>query len=346
MVVFRLSMTGPPEDSMADYSRYFPPAIWYRGQQYFREGRVQQLRPQSGEGRVFRAVVQGTRKYSVQVVFVKGTLNAMGCTCPVAVQGNACKHEAAVLLAIDAKERGGDPDFRISAPAKPALPEVVPVFEAQKEAPARDYRTVRPFFSIPRAFETMRVRKEDLDEARKIIADRTIVCERLDECASPYQGRLLRVEGLLSRPNRALDDFSFTVSRSQVTAYECSVRRDCYHLNHVSAGGKRLCCAHIAALAILADERLRESPMGSVTDAAGETLLAGFRRALPEREETAVRAPEVTLRPRIALTPESVVLNLKAGDKKLYVIRRLADFFAAERAAEPFAVSAKSDIDF
>ena len=58
------------------------------------------------------------------------------------------------------------------------------------------------------------------------------------------------------------------------------------------------------------------------------------------------RVPAVRLQPRLSFGPDGLFLDFRAGDKRLYVIRRMGDFFRAQRNRQPFPVGAKSSIDF
>ena len=79
----------------------FEDRILERGEKYWRQGRVRQLHDQ---GDIVTAIVQGTEDYDVEIDLTDGMFDDADCTCPYAGDGNACKHMAAVLFALEAGE--------------------------------------------------------------------------------------------------------------------------------------------------------------------------------------------------------------------------------------------------
>ena len=70
-----------------------------RGWDYYREGTVTDLEA-CGKGK-YRAVVQGTEGYRVEIELDNNVPVSMECDCPYAEDGNNCKHMAAVLYAVE-----------------------------------------------------------------------------------------------------------------------------------------------------------------------------------------------------------------------------------------------------
>ena len=79
----------------------FEGRILERGEKYWRQGRVRQLHEQ---GNIVTAIVQGAEDYDVEIDLTDGMFDDADCTCPYAGDGNACKHMAAVLFALEAGE--------------------------------------------------------------------------------------------------------------------------------------------------------------------------------------------------------------------------------------------------
>ena len=86
---------------MKSWKDWFQPHILERGRAYFDEGRVSDLE-YAADG--YTALVTGTEEYAVEILTEKDSVEDMICDCPYAEDGNACKHMAAVLFAIDANE--------------------------------------------------------------------------------------------------------------------------------------------------------------------------------------------------------------------------------------------------
>lgn len=77
---------------MSKYSSLFEPRIWERGEKYYRENRVQNVRESKG---IFYAVVRGKNNYRVAVN--SNTLE-MKCGCLYATDNHNCKHMAALCI--------------------------------------------------------------------------------------------------------------------------------------------------------------------------------------------------------------------------------------------------------
>ena len=95
-----------------DWQQYFYETILERGYDYFKSGAIDRL-VRSGE--TAQATVEGSDDYLVEIVFAGDEIYSMDCSCPFAQDGNYCKHEAAVLYALDAG------DFTAVTPAAKQL---------------------------------------------------------------------------------------------------------------------------------------------------------------------------------------------------------------------------------
>ena len=76
----------------------FKPHILERGMNYYEEGAVSSLE-ETDTG--YRAVVDGSDSYSVEIEIHNDRVEDMFCECPYAEDGNYCKHMAAVLYEIE-----------------------------------------------------------------------------------------------------------------------------------------------------------------------------------------------------------------------------------------------------
>lgn len=77
----------------------FPPHIWQRGVDYYRDGRVLDLHCRNSE---VTGQVEGSETYTVSVTFNKARdgITDYFCDCPYGEDGTPCKHLAAVLCAV------------------------------------------------------------------------------------------------------------------------------------------------------------------------------------------------------------------------------------------------------
>ena len=90
---------------MSTWRSLFTQTILKRGKEYYRAGKAKKLTwesdPENRGGDIYEATVRGSRNYHVVIRASAGEIQEMSCTCPYASDGNLCKHEAAVLLAIE-----------------------------------------------------------------------------------------------------------------------------------------------------------------------------------------------------------------------------------------------------
>ena len=86
---------------MFQWQYMFSQKILARGKDYFRHGWVVNLEEEDGS---FYATVAGSEHYDVVIRTSGGHLVSMGCNCPYARDGHACKHMAAVLYQIASNE--------------------------------------------------------------------------------------------------------------------------------------------------------------------------------------------------------------------------------------------------
>lgn len=87
---------------MAHYhwSELFPPHIWQRGKNYYRNGNILDIHRR---GDYVTAEIEGTEIYHVAVTLDEGTnrIKDFSCNCPYGEDGTPCKHLAALLCALD-----------------------------------------------------------------------------------------------------------------------------------------------------------------------------------------------------------------------------------------------------
>ena len=86
---------------MLKWQHYFPATIVQRGREYYKQNKVRSL---IQDGDKYYAVVKGEKEYDVFIRTSHDRLEYMSCTCPYAEDGNLCKHMAATLYEITARE--------------------------------------------------------------------------------------------------------------------------------------------------------------------------------------------------------------------------------------------------
>lgn len=83
------------------WKQLFSATIRSRALAYFRAGKVKKI-TQEADG-TYTGTVRGTRNYQVMIGVEDNKISKMACTCPYAQQGEACKHEAAMLYEMESE---------------------------------------------------------------------------------------------------------------------------------------------------------------------------------------------------------------------------------------------------
>ncbi len=89
------------------WEKQFLPQIRNRGRLYFQNGRVKNMQVKPGQ-EMISATVIGRENYDVSVHFSGNRISEMYCDCPYAQSGGQCKHQAALLYAIEAEKKKSD----------------------------------------------------------------------------------------------------------------------------------------------------------------------------------------------------------------------------------------------
>lgn len=91
------------------WKNMFPPHIWQRGVDYYRDGRVLNLHYRNSE---VTAQVEGSEIYTVSVTLNKdrNRITDYFCNCPYGEDGTPCKHLAAVLCAVQDESKDPIPE--------------------------------------------------------------------------------------------------------------------------------------------------------------------------------------------------------------------------------------------
>ena len=89
---------------MLKWQHLFSQQTLRRGQEYFRKNKVRSL---IKDGDVYYAIVEGTEEYSVEIRTAHDTVTEMFCSCPYAEGNGHCKHMAAALYEISARDLPG-----------------------------------------------------------------------------------------------------------------------------------------------------------------------------------------------------------------------------------------------
>ena len=104
---------------MLKWQHLFSAAILQRGRDYYRKNRVRSL---IRDGDLYYATVEGSEDYQVSIRIEGDKPTEMSCECPYAGDGGRCKHMAAALYEIAAR------DVPVLPTAKKAAKDLTGVF--------------------------------------------------------------------------------------------------------------------------------------------------------------------------------------------------------------------------
>ena len=128
---------------MLQWQHLFPTAVVQRGREYYKKNLVRSL---IRDGETYYAAVQGSREYQVTVHLRGERIESMECDCPDASEGNRCKHMAATLYEISARQIPGTRSERKAAAGKTGHVRIYPYAEENfpEEGKEREYRYYVP----------------------------------------------------------------------------------------------------------------------------------------------------------------------------------------------------------
>lgn len=309
-----------------NWQKYFTYELLRQGKSLFDDAAVSDLKVTdtiiSGE------VADVFENREVRIIYDEEGIRSMHCNCYRGSSRQHCKHEAALLYAYEGYDERSfsDPfaaDFKDSS----------------------DY-----YFNLYRLTRNYRFRKKDVEEAEKLIQNRTVV---LDEVRLGFSYGRDSEQSLyaIARFNKAIQNeyASVTMTRDAISEIICS-KYTCSGYNNFNyyrfLKKNDLCVHKIALLLLLKDYILRNNP-GDITDYSGNYFLSSFMgsrgTALAEDE----KEKSIVIEPRFEYDERHFLkLSFKAGKERLYVVRNIEEFHAAVKQKKEYALTSKQKIDF
>ncbi len=342
------------------WHRLFSSTIINRGYSYFRDGRVTMLLK---SGDIYTGHVRGShgKSYAVTAVMKDPDRPQLYCSCPFAAGGaNRCKHEAALLYAIDAQKPAAKRPAR--KPAKKKQP--VNPFLAEETAVPTDtslpaYRADYHYFDLSRIMAGYQFSEEQCAEARALISDGRM---RLNRVRVDYPGyisgddQVLIVTGsYITIRTKRENEVRLTLSESRILDKSCFVNTcrgyygDETDNDYEWDWSKNRLCVHELALLLLLAEYLKTNHVGDATDRSAMKLLSRFRRMRPamgDAEEKILSTKKISLVPRFRDNVLSLSADFRIGTDKLYIVKDLGDLVKKVDAGESLPLGKTGSLDF
>lgn len=292
------------------WQTFFSQPILMRGRDYFRRGKVIRL---EADGECYDATVVGSRPYKVHVEESDGTLSKATCDCPHSRSGFYCKHVAAVLCAVDEREREqGNPELQENPFER--------LYEGMEES---GYM----YFDMRRITAKVTIYEDTYKRAQRILKGNKLTDFTLDfrtRDGEDNTGMMCEARaGLKDHYGRVVVQFD----RDDLLASACDKYVPGFGASGVIVQENRyIPNQYVLALLLLAGEQLRRNPnAGDSTNERGMKLLDSFRTARSADSLTEMKR-EVSLEPRLVLEDKRYYMTLRAGVDKAYVIKNITDF--------------------
>ena len=332
---------------MLQWQHLFSTAILQRGREYYKKNKVRSL---IQDGDLYYASVEGTEEYEVQIRIQGDRLDFMSCECPYAQDGNRCKHMAATLYEIAAREI---PGIRSEKKVRSGMPGHVKINPFAETANPGEYRYYMP----ERFTRNIEIYADTYRKAQQLLEDGALHDVEVQNCYSTDRGssgKVLVATGYLK--SGSFYPVRISVSRDRVTGMNCPVY-GCrgYYSNYVGRENAEI-CEHCLALLLKTIEELQGKSYWDATDQQARRLLDSFWSryrntsfaAAPDEVEE-VRKPGRTIRldPRIEDTDDGLTLGFRIGtDEKLYVLRNPEGLVEAVQTEGEFPLGSKGSLDF
>ncbi len=333
--------------SLLQWQHLFSVAVLQRGREYYRKNKVRSL---IQDGELYYASVEGTEEYEVQVRIHDNKVVSTSCECPYAQDGNRCKHMAAVLYEIVAREIPGTRSERKAAAAK-ADHMLIQPFQDE----AKDDGVYRYF--VPERFtRNLMIYSDTWEKAQKLIAENALQnfeVRNSDTDSRAYGGTAVIARAYLKKSTYY--PVSISIARDCVYSLNCPVY-GCkgYYRSYPDPDHMEI-CEHCLALLIRAAGEIREKPHWDATDYRARKLIDSFwgriRGGATDDTDGESKDTEsgrvVVLEPRLEEVGSSLELGFRVGTaEKLYVLKDPEMLVEAVRDRKDYALGSKSVLHF
>jgi SNF2 family DNA or RNA helicase/uncharacterized Zn finger protein len=319
-----------------NWQSFFQKAILRRGQRYYQQHKVRDLHYDQKKQR-WIAQIRGSQLYQTEIlVGPNGDLAGFSCTCPYAASGLPCKHEAAMLFALEdqgqvAAGNDNSKEIKISTAVKPTYKFMASLNQLISKKADSSF-----FFDLPKIMAGIKITDATFKKAKDLEANQKFTADtlQLSYAHSPYDSddfsfdkKYLIIEAV--KDNYQIPDaISVAFKQDGLFQVRCDV-----------CGAYRKFCKHTAVLLLeLIDVILQENP-GDFTDYNGFSLMENWQSApklTPSQslasESVMTRKTEISLLPQlINFGQKSLALRLKIGEEgqRLYQVKNLADLLDA-----------------
>ena len=337
---------------MLQWQHLFPTAVVQRGREYYKKNLVRSL---IRDGETYYAAVQGSREYQVTVHLRGERIESMECDCPYASEGNRCKHMAATLYEISARQIPGTRSERKAAAGKTGHVRIYPYAEENfpEEGKEREYR-----YYVPARFTgNLAIYADTWEKAHELLADGTMHDIEVHNSYTDEPGtggKAVIVRGYVKKGAYYAAGIRF--SRDRVYSLNCPVF-GCrgYYRSYPDRNNMEI-CEHCLALLIRGVEELGDQSGWDSTDLRARKMIDSFwgryRHAVlradeAEQEQDKTTGRTVRLEPRLQDTENGLELGFRVGiGEKRYVLKNPESLVEAVQQGDEFPLGKKISLHF
>ena len=342
----------------------FPKHILQRGRVYFDQGRVTEYRKTRNKNTY---LVQGSRRYWVQLAYNGNNVWDMICSCPYAMQDNYCKHMAAAMYAFYQAETEREQKLlekqrlkeeqerkRIEAIEKIQLPQEVREL-CLKSGKSQDDPDSYQYFDCKTMIRDFRWSEFEVKEAWQLVTEQKVQLVRLESGFVDWRyTRIHEDDGMLRatadgicQNGKQQYSLHLEFGRNQVHGGYCTVRGCDERYGVFSQWSQGQLCKHLKALFILIYQELQRKSYGDATSLNAVQLLNRFNR---NKANMALAASEIsntpndlTFYPRLQLQDKNWSLSFKIGGSKSYVVKNIPELVSQIRNKETVTFGKKTE---
>ena len=311
--------------------------ILARGREYFRSGKVQDLKH---TGARYEADVVGTKDYHVTVYLGDRVHPQLSCNCPYAGDGHYCKHMAAVLFAVEEEENM--PDVRMRAVEK-FSGRVYPFANREREGALQEEYA---YFDLAEMTKNILIYEDVYEEAKKLVAEGRLVLEAVEtgytiatgtrEMTGVARGYL---HGKNRRGEKIEDEIEIRFKKDGIISAICMAEG-----RHLYEGNAKV-CAHVLGILLLLQERLRIEAIGDATDVYASQMFERYRNSRAWRN-TGEYTGTVELEPVLERKQEELQVGFRIGKEKKYLLKSLPEFVESVETKGKFVLGKNNQLDF
>lgn len=329
---------------MEDWKQRFDKNTLERGKVSFLNKRVDDLKEINGG---YTAAVLSRERFPVTVRMPGGSLGRMSCSCSVSRMGRNCEHMAAVLYAIEDREKAAE-----EAGRKRAREQRRQAAEQQKprEAQREEYELLGTpwpqnqdiaetedvgedieelehysYFDGTQIKASVKIPERAYQEGEQLRRQGKFKLEKIFSGYEQMSGEILGQAEAKGKNGREEFNLRMVFSRTQIRAFECGCpkcRKDYYIWNP-----RKTDCAYKAEMMREVADYLNTHNVGDATDRNGQKLFYFYRgqRANSVTAE-ATRKESLRLLPRLLNKDGELSVSFKVGENKLFVVKKLDEF--------------------